>query len=162
MMGSVFGVMAECSQCSDQMAAPTEGATILIGHDAVKLPIALKDQGKEVAIPLPQWEIVQTVDFDPFQPAFGVLQHKVTVRAVDAEDKAKPVFAVAAEPRPAYGAPKHNLQALDVGFLLNLAAHATDDVLALVQFASQAVVLAKVGIGLPLVTMHQQHLFVIG
>ena len=77
--------------------------------------------------------------------------------AVDEEDEAEPVFALLAEAGPGDGAAQQQVIALDASFLADLPLHAGNDVLAGIELAAQAVVLAKMGVIGSAIAVDQQH-----
>src|SRR5439155_742017 len=78
-------------------------------------------------------------------------------KTVDAEDEAEPVLAALAEARPGDGAAQDEGVALQAALLADLAADAGDDVLAGLELAAEAVVLALVGVVGAAVAVDQQH-----
>src|SRR5262245_31137004 len=124
--------------------APTEWFPIPIGHDAVELPVGgLEHQRQEKPIPLPQRQLQQTVYRHPFEGALRVVRTRLAGPTVEHEDEAEPVLPVFAEAGPADGAAQAELDALQASLLADLAAEAGHHVLARVELAAQAVVLAE-------------------
>src|SRR5262249_15599495 len=78
------------------------------------------------------------------------------LKAIDAKDEAEPVLAALAEAGPADGAAQHHGLAGEAALLEDLPAQAGDHVLARLELAAQAVVLAEVGVTLAAVAVNHQ------
>jgi hypothetical protein len=119
--------------------------------------IAVEDEGQKVAITLPQWQVKNALDVDPFEAAFGIAGQGSPGMGLDQENEAEPVFAVLSESGPTDGSAQAHAGALDRGFFTDLPAHAGDDVFSVVHLAAKAVVLAEMLIVWPRVAMDQEH-----
>src|SRR5262249_21778629 len=117
----------------------------------------LEHQRDEEAVALPQGQLKDAPDLDPFQRALGVVGPRCAADAVDAKYKAEPVLTALAEAGPADRAAQHEFIALQARLLTHLAAQTRDDILAGVQLAAQTVVLAEVRILRTTVAMDEQH-----
>src|SRR5579884_3783184 len=144
---------------SDQLITPAHRFAVAIRHDAMKLSRrVLKHQRQEMPIPFPQRQLQQAFDCDPLKAPLGVAGQRLTMPVVDPKNEAEPILAVLAEARPANGAAQHQRIAFDPGLLANLPANARHHILAGIELASQAVVLAEMRILGPAIAMNEQHL----
>src|SRR5215471_18398668 len=105
--------------------------------------IGVENQRQEVAVALPQRQIEDALDVDPLERSFQVARECLAAEGGDQEDEAEPVLAVLAESGPADRAAQGQINAVDAGFLVDLATHAGDDVLTRIDLAAEAVVLAE-------------------
>src|SRR5207245_388903 len=94
--------------------------------------------------------------------ALGVVFERRAFEPRDDEDETEPVFAMLAETRPADRAAQMHLRAADACFLVNLAAHARDDIFIGFELAAQTVVLAEMMIALAHVAMNHEHALGVG
>src|SRR5512146_1389166 len=148
---------------SDPAVRPAHHAPVAIRHDAVKRPrLGVEHEWQEVTVAFPERQLVDPVEFNPFERALGIALVRLACQARDDEHEAEPVLAVLAESRPADRAAQVQLEALDAGFLVNLAAHPSDDVLVGFELAAEAVVLAEVLVARACVAMDHQHAATIG
>jgi hypothetical protein len=120
--------------------------------------VFIEEEGEEVAIPFPERELFEPLPVDPRQGALGVLGTRLAAPAVDAEEEAKPVLAVLAKARPVDRTPEYQFFTFQAALLPYLPTHAGDHILAWLEFAAEAVVLAEVGIPFTPVAMDHENL----
>src|SRR5438445_542667 len=108
-----------------------------------------------MAVAFPERQVQDSLHVHPVERPLGILATRLAAPAVDAEDEAEPVLALLAEARPADRAPQHEGVTFQPGLLANLAAQAGDHVLAGIELAAQAVVLAQVWVVRPAVAVDQ-------
>src|SRR5207248_1046785 len=128
-----------------QAVTPADRPAVAVWHDAVELPLRdLEDQRQEMAVAFPERQFQHVLHIHPVERSLGVLPQRLAAPAVDAEDETEPVLPLLAEAGPAHGAAQHQRLTLQAGLLANLAAQTSHHVLAGVELAAQAIVLAQV------------------
>src|SRR5690606_38714460 len=114
----------------DTRYVPRHHPPVAVRHHAMEgARVIVEHQRQELAVAVPERQLEDAVDLDPFERALRIGGERLAGISCYHEQETEPVLALLAEARPADRAAQLQFVAIDARFLVDLAAHAGNDVL---------------------------------